>query len=272
MKIKRYLILLILLLSVFTFSFSNSNSLVEISTINDFYYSDNIVPDETLTWNVAKFKIENRGDPWTVKTGMTIVEGDALKIKITKDPNDLTISNYTELFTTSETWAEFYLNNQLLGDDASQLNLTTNLASNQYVDWTLLLPTILFVDSSNVSTFQHYFDVNQPRVFDDSSKSFELTLTDNLLFIRFERHESGMLFFYENKCYWDDIYEASYNLEWGFLDKLELYSKFKSGRTVLLYELVLLNELSTQRASIEWFSGMVAFLLFGLIVIYRRRR
>ncbi|MHA1531636.1 MAG: hypothetical protein ACTSR6_06525 [Candidatus Heimdallarchaeota archaeon] len=59
-------------LSVFTYTVSNSNSITEISAISNFYYSDNIVPDETLTWQVAKFEIEDKGDPWTVKTGKTI--------------------------------------------------------------------------------------------------------------------------------------------------------------------------------------------------------
>ena len=265
-------ILFLFVLSVFTYTVSNSNAITEISAISNFYYSNNIVPDETLTWQVAKFELEDKGDPWTVKTGKTIEEGDTLQIKITNDPDDLTIANYTELFTTSETWAEFYLNDELLGDDASQLNLSTNLASNQYIDWTLLLPTILYVESSNVSTFQHYYDVNQPLEFDDSTEEYEVTLTDNLLIMKYERHDSGILFFYEHKCYWDDIYEASYNIEWGYLDKLELYSKFRTGSTTNLYHLVLLNELSTQKASIVWFSGMVAFLLFGLVAIYRRRK
>ncbi len=272
MKIKRYFILLLFVLSVFTYTVSNSNSITEISAISNFYYSDNIVLDETLTWQVAKFEIEDKGDPWTVKTGKTIEEGDTLQIKITNDPDDIPIANYTELFTTSETWAEFYLNDELLGDDASQLNLSTNLASNQYIDWTLLLPTILYVESSNVSTFQHYYDVNQPLEFDNSTESYDVTLTDNLLIMKYERHDSGILFFYEHKVYWDDIYEASYNIEWGYLDKLELYSKFRTGSTTKLYHLILLNELSTQKASIVWFSGMVAFLLFGLVAIYRRRQ
>ncbi len=272
MKIKRYLVLFLFILSIFTYTVSNSNAITEITAINNFYYSDKIIPDETLTWQVAKFEIKDKGDPWTVKTGISIEEGDTLQIKIINDPDDLTIANYTELFTTSETWAEFYLNDVLLGDDASQLNLSTNLASNEYFDWTLLLPTILYVDSSNVSAFQHYYDVNQPLEFDDSTEQYDVTLTDNLLVMRYERHDSGILFFYEHKVYWDDIYEASYNIEWGFLDKLELYSKFKTGTTTKLYHLVLLNELSNQKASIAWFSGMIAFLLLGVVAIYKRKK
>ncbi len=62
------------------------------------------------------------------------------------------------------------------------------------------------------------------------------------------------------------------NIEWGYLDKLDLYSKSTINSVVSFYNLILQNELSTQKVSINWLVGMIAFLIIGIAIIYSRRR
>jgi hypothetical protein len=200
------------------------------------------------------------------------VEGDQIKIEVLIDPDLISIANYTELFTTSEPWARYYVNDILLGIDASALNLFKYRYSNEYVNWTYLLPTNFLVGASNVSAFQHLYDIGQSYEFQNDTESYDLTLTNDLLFMRYEYHNDGILWAYEHRCYWDRVFEVSYNLQYGYLDKMEMYYKFKSGSIVHIFNLVILNEASTQKVGINWLSGMIPFLIFGLAIIYKRRK
>ncbi|HUT80488.1 MAG TPA: hypothetical protein VMZ29_04720 [Candidatus Bathyarchaeia archaeon] len=276
MKLKRYLFGVLFILATLTSTFNNGRSSLVTNTITNFYYSDDIAPGETFVWDVAKFERDDN-DNWTVKTDITFEEGDQFKIEVLIDPDLISITNYTELFTTTEPWAKYYKNDLLLGSDASLLNLIPikfYSSGYDYVggDWTYLLPTTFLVDASNVSALQYLYDINQPNEFDGQYQLYDLTITNDLLTLLYEYHYDGPMFMWEDICHADKIYEASYNLQTGLLDKLNIYYKFKSGSFLRFYYLVLLNENSTQKVGINWLSYMIPFLVFGLAIIYKRRK
>jgi hypothetical protein len=273
LRIKKQIILALLIISFLSFSYSSAKiSFVINDDYTDFFYSDHIVPGEEIIWNVAKFDIQTEDFNWTIKPGYLVEEGDVLKFEITVDPDDLTLSDIVDLHFTGQEWADFYLNDDYLGDNASDLNFFITPFESSLVYWAYLLPTELEFATGNDSTFDYLYDMAEPLQYDNDSGSYEVDMTNDLLNINWEYHMEGMLFFIQDPIKVDRIVEVSYNLDWGYLDRLKVYESVKIGRDKEVVELVLLNSRSTQKVPINWTTGLFALFFIGLIAVYIRRR
>ncbi|NHJ48178.1 MAG: hypothetical protein FK733_10365 [Asgard group archaeon] len=272
MQIKKKLILILVIISFLSFSYSSAKIIyTPTNDYTDFYYSDHIIPDEELIWNVAKFDVEDDVN-WTIKPGYDIKEGDVLKFVITVDPDELTLSDNLDLHFTDQEWAEFYLNDDYLGNDASELNFFIIPFTSSYWLWAYLLPTELEFATGNQSTFEYLYDESEPMEFKNDSGLFDVTLTDDLFTMQWELHASGVLIFVGGTYKLDQVLEISYNIEWGYLDRIKIYEMYKYSGEKEVAEIVLLNSRSTQRVPIKWTVGFYALLILGAIAVYRRRR
>lgn len=269
--VKKHILLALLIVSFLSFSLSSAKiSFIANDEYTDFYFSDNIVPGEELIWNVAKFDKEPDVD-WTIKSGYLIEEGDILKFEITVDPDYLILTSIEELQFTSQEWADFYLNSDYLGNDSSALNFYVQPFESEFVFWYYLLPVELDFPTGIVNTFDYLYDMSEPLEYDNSSGSYEVELTSDLFNLNWEYHFEGDLFFLGH-VKTDRIFEISYNLEWGNLDRLKIYESVNIQGEKEVFELVLLNSRSTQKVSLNWYTGFIALFIIGIAVIYIRRR
>jgi len=260
------------IISILTFSYSSGNLVMD-EVYEGFSYSDHIVPGEELVWNVARF--DYKGDNelvWEIKTGYEVKEGDQIKIKVTKDPDELNIGNYAEPFYTDENWADFYLNDIFLSDDPSELKMIINITDDLLFGWLFVLPTTLEFASGDENFFVWMYDEVSPHTYNNENGSLEVSLTSDLYTQKIEIEYDYVLIFLEDRVVGRRSVEMSYDIEWGTLDKLDLYSYLKFGSDVTEAQIVLLNENSTQRVSISWATGFVALLIIGLAVGYIRKR
>ena len=124
-------------------------------------YSDKLVPGTELSWKVTKATgILNETQ---IAYNYKLTEGGTFKIKLLKDPDEVVQNDYTELFSTHEAWAEFYINNQLVGTDATYFNDViggTELTSPILVTW--IFPTVFIYSDGNRSSFQVLYDAFEP--------------------------------------------------------------------------------------------------------------
>ncbi|NHK31634.1 MAG: hypothetical protein FK730_09800 [Asgard group archaeon] len=272
MRIKKQIILALLIISFLSFSYSSAKiSFVTNDDYTDFFYSDHIVPGEELIWNVAKFDKE-AGVNWTIKSGYLVEEGDTIKFEIILDPDTITLSDIMALHSTETKWADFYLNDDYLGNDVSALNLFISPFELDYVFWAYLLPTELEIAAANTSTFDYLYDMAEPMQYDNESGLYEVIMTDDLVTFNWEYHEDEYLFFIGERVQVDEIIEISYNLEWGYLDRIRIYEFVKFGSEKHEVELILMNSRSTQKVPISWTTGLFALFFIGLVAAYIRRR
>jgi len=124
-------------------------------------YSDKLVPGTELSWKVTKATGTLNE---TAVSNYTMVEGSTLKIKLLKDPDDVVQNNYDELFKTDEDWAEFYINDHLIGTDSTSFDdLIGGMDLTELpLLATFIFPTVFVYSDGNKSSFQVLYDAFSP--------------------------------------------------------------------------------------------------------------
>ncbi len=140
------------------------------------------------------------------------------------------------------------------------------------VAWLFVIPTVFEFATGNESSFDYLYDEMEPYIVDNDTHVFDVTLTDDLFTQRYEFEDQYVLFFVGGFVTIRQSMEISYNTEWGILDKVDVYAYIKIEGEVSEVHLILLNENSTQKASIHWATGFIALLTLGLAVGYMRKR
>jgi hypothetical protein len=273
------------MISFLSFAVSSANLDNVTNDYYDLYYSDYIVPEEELAWDVAKFEI--LGDfNWTITPGYLVEEGDIIKFKIKVDPDDLDLTDIYSIQFTDQVWADFYLNDDLLGNISSIIqyfidpfeeneNSPSRHEPPNY-KYGYLLPISIGSATGIVNFFENLYDEIEPYQYENETGLYEVKMIGDLFILNWECHESGMISMIDEPYEINRIIEISYNLAWGYLDRMKIYDFYKrgfSGNDVdWEVELILLNSRSTQRVSIEWTTGLVALVTIGTITVYLRRR
>ncbi|MCE7743278.1 MAG: hypothetical protein GOP50_12580 [Candidatus Heimdallarchaeota archaeon] len=273
MKKKAVFILSLLGLSIFSFTMSTSLAEYEISYL-DFTYSDNLSPGESVAWEIMKLEKEDLYE-WEIKPGITMELGDILRVNITTDPDELNLTTFEEIHTTTEEWANFYKNDDYLGNDASALDWGGSLYPGTLlwgpVFWMYFVPVTLQNATASVDFFDFVVAHFEVFKFNDPGGSYDIEKKDNLLIISAEEHIDipGGIFGGDYK--FDSVMEISYNVEWGTLDKLEIAETIDSSAGKEKFELILLNTISTQSIPFNWAYGMIALFVIGLAYILRKK-
>jgi len=276
LQIKRKIIFVLILISFLSFSVSSANLDQVTNDEFDYIYSDYIVPGEVLEWNVVKF-VKEADFNWTIKAGYLVEEGDIIKFKVKKDPDELTLTGAEALQYTDQYWADFYLNDIYLGNNSSVFDYyidafeeNDNSPDRHYG---YVLPPERHSPSGGMDNYFVYLhDEIEPYQYNNDSGLYEVKITDDLFIINWESHIEEPLSTAAGTIEIDRIVEISYNLEWGYLDRMKIYESSITDAEQEILELILENSRSTQTTPIEWVAGLIALFTLGTITIYMRRR
>jgi len=275
MQIKRKIIFVLILISFLSFSVSSANLYQVTDEEFVYFYSDYIIPGEELEWNVVTF-VKEADIYWSIKDGFLVEEGDVIKFEIKKDPDELTLTSPEALQYTDQYWADFYLNDEFLGNDSSEWNY--------YIDpfdeagdgpdrqMGYLLPNERESSSGRTNYFDDLADEMGPDCFNNETGLLEVGIINGLFQIHWEYHNEEDGPTTTDPIEIDRIVEISYNMEWGYLDRMKIYESVITDEEQEVLELVLENSRRTPAASIEWVTGLIALFTLGTIAIFLRRR
>lgn len=282
MRGKQKILFVLIVISFLSFTVSSANLNLVINNGAIYTYSDFIVPGEELVWDVAKFEKED-DFVWAIKEGIFVEEGDQIKLVVNTDPDELSLADYDSLQNTTQPWADHYLNDEFIGDfpyiiqyfvDPFDENLGSpeRHSTPENPHGYILPPQRDSATDSIDNLFEYLFDQIEPHQYNNDSGLYEVKMTDDLFIINWEYHEEGMIPINDEPYELDRISEISYNLAWGYLDRMKLYEKYVSDGKAEILDLVLLNSKSTQKSPIQWFTGLVTLFTLGTITVYLKRR
>jgi len=281
MRGKQKILFVLIVISFLSFTVSSANLNLVINNGAIYTYSDFIIPGEELVWDVAKFEKED-DFVWAIKEGILVEEGDQIKLVVNTDPDDLSLADYDSLQNTTQPWADHYLNDIDLGEIPSLLEyfveaFDENLGSPERHSTPenphgyLLPPQRESATDSIDNLFEYLVDQEEPFQYNNDSGLYEVYMTDDLFVINWEYHEEGLIPINDESYELDRISEISYNLAWGYLDRMKLYEKNVSDGKGEILDFVLLNSRSTQKVTVQWLTGLIALFTLGTIAVYMRR-
>ena len=281
MRGKQKILFVLIVISFLSFTVSSANLNLVINNGAIYTYSDFILPGEELVWDVAKFEKED-DFVWAIKEGIFVEEGDQIKLVVNTDPDDLDLADYDSLQNTTQPWAEHYLNDIDLGDISSVIEyfvdaFDENLGSPERHSTPenphgyLLPPQRESATDSIDNLFEYLVDQEEPYQYNNDSGLYEVYMTNELFVINWVYHEKGLISINDESYELDRISEISYNLAWGYLDRMKLYEKYVSDGKGEILDFVLLNSRSTQKVTVQWLIGLIALFTLGTIAVYMRR-
>ncbi len=270
MNINQKILVGLVIVSLFSFSFSSSN-LAQVAEY-EFYYSDFLVPGETLEWKVTTFEKED-GFNWELASGHFVKEGDVIRFVITQDPDSLNLTDPKNLQYNTKSWVNTYLND-------------IDLSSVEEWDYFIEpFDEVGYVgperhDSPDKPDTENYWEGLEenmkPDCFNNESGILEVSITSDLFNLKKESYESGETPDTSEPFVRNKSFEVSYNINWGYLDRMRVYEYYEQGvigeEEQEWLELILLNSRSTQGTPIKWFSGFIALFTLGMVTIHMRRR
>jgi len=215
---------------------------------------------------------------WEINSGTNMTQGDIFKIKFLEDPDNLTIANYEDLFTTNKTWAEFRLNSDLLGDDASQINFDAIKPNINYFPIKFIYPQTILANGTVTSTFDYLYEVYSQHEVSIPQAKYKVTNTDEVFSITTELHVT-FIALSGGHAEIDEEATVTYNKEWGVLSSYELKFRLKSGRDVASLDVdkaKILLEITDENILVDvsfgWIAGIPVLITFGVITLRRKKR
>ena len=86
---------------LFAINFGHTNAATDLT---DFSYHDDLVPPLELSWEMKTFSCDYE-DPedfvWEINDVINMTQGDIFKIKFIDDPDNVTLTHFDDLFTTT---------------------------------------------------------------------------------------------------------------------------------------------------------------------------
>ncbi|MCE7747890.1 MAG: hypothetical protein GPJ51_05795 [Candidatus Heimdallarchaeota archaeon] len=210
---------------------------------------------------------------WQIISGTNMVQDDIFKIKFLKDPNNLSLSNYEELYWSVEPWAEFYLNSELLGNDSCMIFFDLLPPKIQNFPVKFIYPQTVQVDGSETSTFDHLYEDLKQYEQSISGAKYELSNDEDSFSITSTIHKKFTLF--SVSVVIDEDATVIYNKEWGVLSSYELHYKAKYEDRTETADILLEitdEDIRVEIAPFKWIAGIPVLLIAGVIVISRKRK
>ncbi|MCE7747891.1 MAG: hypothetical protein GPJ51_05800 [Candidatus Heimdallarchaeota archaeon] len=255
-------------------SINYSQNFVIANNIEDFTYNNNLEAPLELSWVMTTFYIiyDTPEDfIWEITSEINVTQGDIFKIKFLEDLDNLTLANYEDLYTTNETWGEFYLNSVLLGDDASLIGFNEIDPFLDYFPVKFIYPQTVQVGGAEISTFDYLYDELKQYEYSMMGMKYKLTNRVKLFSI-----ESTIHFIITVGSEETDINQEAkviYNKEWGVLSSYELHLTSVSGSVVEEVEILLeITDEDIKVTPFGWIAGIPVLLIAGVIVIRRKRK
>ncbi len=275
MQIKQKILVSLVIISFLSFTFSRSNLAQVANDEYEYNYSDFIVPGETLEWKIVTF-VKEADVNWTLTADYLVEEGDAIRFEVKKDPDELNITDPTALQYSTQIWADIYLNDIDLSSFEEWDYYIDGFDEMDDYDWGYIQPPERESSTGKTNYFQDLADDMLPDCFNDETGILEVSITADLFKLRWESHEVGETPDSSEPFERDRTIEISYNLAWGYLDRMKIYEYYEHGaigeEEQEILELVIENSRSTQGTPIEWVSGLIALFTLGTITVQMRRQ
>ncbi len=271
MHIKQKILFSLVLTSFLSFTFSSSNLAQVASEDYELYYSDLIAPSVVLEWNVVTF-IKEADFNWTLASDHLVEEGDTIRFEVKQDPDYFNLTD-VEALQYTKGWADIFLNDVNLSAAEEWDYYVDGFDEMDDYDWGYLLPPERDSSTGKINYFEGIYADTQPDCFNNETGILEVSLTSDLFNLRWESYESGETPVSSEPFERIKIVEISYNLAWGYLDRLRVYESYEQGvideEEQELFELILLNSKSTQTQGtpIKWISGLIALFTLGMIMV-----
>ena len=276
----------IITLFLLSFSLFTVNTTQAMDEPDEWFFSDDLVPGREFSWKLEKFEgFETGGLKVTLDDLMQ--EGDILKVKFLQDPDSLGLENPLELFNTNETWGEFYINDEIITTNASEIILFQVGVTQYYMSMMfsmLFMPVTIIYGNNTENFFELAAEDETLTDFSTSingmSSSYSFALNKDLFISKSESHadytEGDMSIKY------DISNEISFHIYLGILYKFQTdismeYTGVPDSEDVFTETHMIFK--STETASgdgitipFNWFYGALGFLLIGLIASVIKRK
>lgn len=272
---KKNIAILSLTLIAILVSINYGQNFVIANNVEDFTYNNNLKAPLELSWVMTTFYIVYDTPEdwiWEITSEINVTQGDIFKIKFLEDLDNLALDNYDDLYTTTETWAEFYLNSVLLGDDASLIGFNDIDVFLDYFPVKFIYPRTVQVGGAEISTFDYLYDELKEYEFSLFGMKYKLTNTAKLFSIEAKYHLIITVGGEESDI--TQEVKVIYNKEWGVLSSYELKFRLKSDADIDEAEILLeiTDENILVAAPFGWIAGIPVLITFGVITLRRKKR
>ena len=271
---KKNISVLSLTLIAILVSINYSQNFVIANNVEDFTYNNNLEAPLELSWVMTTFYIiyDTPEDfIWEITSEINVTQGDIFKIKFLEDLDNLTLANYEDLYTTNETWGEFYLNSVLLGDDASLIGFNELDPFLDYFPVKFIYPQTVQVGGAKISTFDYLYD--DLKQYEYSMMGMKYKLTNRVKLFSIESTIQFIIIVGSEETSINQEAKVIYNKEWGVLSSYELHLTSVSGSVVEEVEILLeITDEDIKVTPFGWIAGIPVLLIAGVIVIRRKRK
>ena len=258
---------------LFAINIGHTNAATDLT---DFSYHDDLVPSLELSWEMKTFSVIEYACPedfiWEINAGENMTQGDIFKIKFIDDPDNVTLTHFDDLFTTTHPWAEFRLNSDYLGDDASEIYFSEITPNIQHFPIVFVYPEEVLSNGTVMNTFDYLYEHLSPYEFDIGGASYKLINNADVFAIETKVKVKIQLFFGTV-----DINEQAtviYNKQLGVLSSYELHFTMKGSGDDASADIFLeiTDESLRVKVNFEWVAGIYVLFIAGVVILRRRKR
>ncbi len=264
-------------LSVFVFfllSSTTSLSCMIVYSDQSVFYSDKLTAGTELSWTLNVLDVEPEEDidqyGWSIKYDEFLSNGDVFKIVLSKDPDELNSTGLSGIFDTSDTWAEFFINDESIGEDATELFVSRGFSpqSGPEIIFIYILPTHFTADKAHRIIQEHLYEGYENWNLSNDTYLFEVSIDRTKFYMKYYiKYENNITDFSQELSM-----EVAYNIEWGVLSKMETLIKTESTLGNSSAHIVLESDNWSVRVSYDWVIGIISMLISCLVVLSIRKR
>ena len=242
------------LFTILLFTFSLFSTRTQAATIEGVTFHEAFVPGYELEFEVKICKVTPKEYEGIVKidlmSGAYPEKGDIITIKFLQDPDDLGLITH-DLFSSSEPWAEFYLNDDFLTNDSTLLLF--------HLQFTVV-PITAQLSTGSQNFFDYYYEENKENQFKDETGCWKMINRKAKFIIK------------EEIVLYGEKREAVWNKDCGVKSKYEFTKTYEQVDETIqahfIYEV--LNE--EFKIPFSWSFSVFAFSIVAVIVLIRRRK
>jgi len=262
MKKNVYVCLALFLLSFSTFTVSAQppgwNEIIDIG------FSDKIVPGTEITWRLKTFETNDpEVENWNIVAGQVLNEGDLFKLNVTEDPDNLGFTHPNDLFFSSESWCDFYLNDVFLTDNITEIDWF-NWQQSVGIVVAYIFPITVTFDTGEENFFDYLYNyLDDLDIGDEGSVSAKKTKTT----LTVEEHVKIKVELFFGSFTYEYNLKIVFNLEWGVAVLIDMEVKSDDVETRVVLE----TGIEEIAVPYEWLYGFFAFLLMGLVIIRKKK-
>ena len=269
----------------------------------EYDFLDTIMPGVSYEWQVTKLSITGSASTSFLDFGNeTLTVGDKFSINVTRDINNITAGDPSQLLNDSITWADFYLNGVYKSNDTDDIGLLELDWMSWYDGEHFFLQPITYTNETDTYNYfeimQNNFEqieadikseINQKNYHENShmiikqssrltSKTWTIKYQTKLIYK--EEDFTGPGGWSKDDDDVDRIIEIRFNVETGLVTYLSYYynshsvSEIDGLQTIDddIIDLVIESTMLPTGAPFSWSFAIIGVFILGVIVYIKRRK